>query len=83
MDFDNHEKSSSPASQLPLGLAMGMAMNENAMKNYVGLSDTRKEKVIADSRNVTSKAEMERLVERLGGRSVLNKQIYQICRKGS
>lgn len=41
-------------------------MNENAMKNYVGLSDTRKEKVIADSRNVTSKAEMERLVERLG-----------------
>ena len=66
MDSNNYEKKASPASQLSLGLAMGMAMNENAMKNYAGLSDTRKEKVIADSRNVTSKAEMERLVERLG-----------------
>lgn len=66
MDSENHENSSSPASQLPLGLAMGMAMNENAMKNYAGMSDARRERVIADSRNVTSKAEMERLVEKLG-----------------
>lgn len=66
MDSNNYDKTASPASQLPLGLAMGMAMNENAMKNYACLSDARKEKVIADSRNVTNKAEMERLVERLG-----------------
>lgn len=66
MDIDNHAKTPSPASQLPLGLAMGMAMNENAMKNYVGMSDARREKVIADSRNVSSKAEMERLVKKIG-----------------
>ena len=51
---------------LPLGLAMGMAMNQQALDHYGKLTEYEKERLIAESRGVKSKEEMDRLVERLG-----------------
>lgn len=51
---------------LPLGLAMGMAMNEQALDHYGRLTEYEKEKLIAESRGVKSKEEMEKLIQRLG-----------------
>lgn len=51
---------------LPLGLAMGMAMNEQALDHYGKLTEYEKEKLIAESRGVKSKEEMEKLIQRLG-----------------
>ena len=50
---------------LPLGLAFGMAMDEKALANYGKLTEYEKERLIARSRNVKSKAEMETLVREL------------------
>lgn len=52
---------------LPLGFAMGMAMNEQALDHYGKLTEYEKEKIIAESRGVKSKEEMDRLIQRLGG----------------
>ncbi|MBD9152728.1 MAG: hypothetical protein EGP77_11150 [Lachnospiraceae bacterium] len=51
---------------LPLGFAMGMAMNQQALDHYGKLTEYEKERLIAESRGVKSKEEMDRLVERLG-----------------
>ena len=51
---------------LPLGFAMGMAMNQQALDHYGKLTEYEKEKLIAKSRGVKSKEEMNRLIERLG-----------------
>ena len=51
---------------LPLGFAMGMAMNQQALDHYGKLTEYEKEMLIAESRGVKSKEEMDRLVERLG-----------------
>ncbi|MBQ3514268.1 MAG: hypothetical protein IJA32_10825 [Lachnospiraceae bacterium] len=51
---------------LPTGLAMGMAMNENAINNYSKLTEYEKEKLVADSKNVKSKTEMNQIIKNLG-----------------
>lgn len=51
---------------LPLGFALSLAMNEQAMNHYAGLTEYEKEKIIAESRNVKSKSDMEKLINRLG-----------------
>ncbi len=51
---------------LPLGFVMGMAMNQQALDHYGKLTEYEKERLIAESRGVKSKEEMDRLVERLG-----------------
>lgn len=51
---------------LPLGFAMGMAMNQQALDHYGKLTEYEKERLIAESRGVKSKEEMDRLVNRLG-----------------
>lgn len=53
-------------SSLPLGLAFGMAMNEQALDNYGKLTEYEKEKLIAQSKGVKSKDEMNQLIQRLG-----------------
>ena len=45
---------------------MGMAMNQQALDHYGKLTEYEKERLIAESRGVKSKEEMDRLVERLG-----------------
>ena len=51
---------------LPLGFALGMAMNQQALDNYGKLTEYEKEKLIAKSRSVKSKEEMEQLIQSLG-----------------
>lgn len=54
------------ADNLPLGFALGMAMNQQALDNYGKLTEYEKEKLIAKSRSVKSKEEMEQLIQSLG-----------------
>lgn len=51
---------------LPLGLAFGMAMNNQALDNYGRLTEYEKEKLIARSKDVKSKEEMQQLIDQLG-----------------
>lgn len=50
---------------LPLGLAMGMAMNEQALNNYGKLTEYEKEKLVAESKNVQNKEEMNQIINKL------------------
>ena len=49
----------------PLGLALGMAMDEQALDNYGKLTEYEKEKLIAESKSVKSKAEMQNLIQKI------------------
>ena len=51
---------------LPLRFAMGMAMNEQALDHYGRMTEYEKEKLIAKSKGVKSKAEMNQLIQELG-----------------
>ncbi|MDE6916244.1 MAG: hypothetical protein K2P39_05540 [Lachnospiraceae bacterium] len=50
---------------LPLGLAFGMAMDEQAINNYGNLTEYEKEKILAESKNVKSKEEMRQLIQKI------------------
>lgn len=50
---------------LPLGLAFGMAMDEQAINNYGKMTEYEKEKVLARSKNVKSKEEMQQLIQKI------------------
>lgn len=50
---------------LPLGLAMGMAMNEQAVSHYGKMTEYEKEKLIAESKGVKSKEEMQQLIQKI------------------
>ena len=50
---------------LPIGFAMTLAMNENAMNSYAGMTEAQKEEIILRAKDAKSKKEMERLVSSL------------------
>ncbi|MDE7415023.1 MAG: hypothetical protein K2N44_01685 [Lachnospiraceae bacterium] len=50
---------------LPLGLAFGMAMDEQAIDHYGKMTEYEKEKVLAESKNVKSKEEMQQLIQKI------------------
>lgn len=50
---------------LPLGLAFGLAMDEQAINNYGKLTEYEKERIFAESKNVKSKEEMQELIQRI------------------
>ncbi|MFG6367367.1 MAG: hypothetical protein K1W16_02895 [Lachnospiraceae bacterium] len=50
---------------LPLGLAFGLAMDEQAINNYGKLTEYEKERILAESKNVKSKEEMQELIQRI------------------
>ena len=50
---------------LPLGLGIALAQNEQAMERFASLSDEEKERIIQSAHNVNSKAEMQQFVQRL------------------
>ncbi len=56
---------------LPLGLAFGMAMDERAIDHYGRMTEYEKEKVIAESKNVKSKEEMQQLIQRISDRDII------------
>ncbi len=51
---------------LPLGLAFGLAMDEQAINNYGKLTEYDKERIIAESKSVKNKEEMQELIQRIG-----------------
>lgn len=53
--------------QLPIGFGLSLAMNQKAMKNFANMTEAEKEKAIAESRDVKSKREMDRIVDSLAG----------------
>lgn len=56
---------------LPLGLAFGLALDEQALTNYAGMTEYEKEKLLAESKNVKSKEEMQQLIQRINDDSKL------------
>lgn len=52
-------------SVLPVGLAFGMAMDEQAINHYGRMTEYEKEQVIARSKNVKSKEEMQQLIQKI------------------
>lgn len=59
MDFNNQ------LGNLPLGLSMAVAMNEQAKAGYEGLSETEKEHLILKCKDAKTKEEMDRIIDSL------------------
>lgn len=53
------------ATELPLGLGMGLAMNERAMNGYANMTEAEKERVIFAAKDARTKEEMERIISSL------------------
>lgn len=66
MDFSDGLQSAS----LPLGMAFGLAMDEQALDNYGKLTEYEKEKLLAESKNVKSKEEMQQLIQKISDDSI-------------
>jgi hypothetical protein len=52
--------------EVPIGFSLAMIGDIRAMNAFAGMSEDERREVIEEARNVTSKAEMEKLIERLG-----------------
>lgn len=52
---------------LPIGFALGMSMHGDALDAYNKLTEAEKERVLNECRDAKSKAEMERIIDRLSG----------------
>ena len=50
------------ATELPVGFAMALTMNEPAMKKFESLSPAEKESIVQQAHNVKSRHEMQHLV---------------------
>ncbi len=48
--------------ELPLGLGMALAQNEAAMSSFEALSEDEKQEIIEKTHTVTSRREMQQLV---------------------
>lgn len=59
-------------SELPIGFAMALAMNELAMKKFESLSPSEKESIVQQTHDVRSRQEMQRLVAGLVSEGDLN-----------
>ena len=51
--------------EMPLGFAMALAMNPEAMQKFGALSEKQKQEIIAGTHAVKSRAEMHRYVNSL------------------
>ncbi len=51
--------------ELPVGFAMALAMNPEAMKKFTTLSEAQKQEIIAGTHAVKSRDEMHRYVDSL------------------
>lgn len=66
MQFDEACRDNINKEDVPIGFALGLAMNEKAMERFAGMPQQKKMSIIEQSRQIESKREMERLVSRLG-----------------
>lgn len=60
---NNQEKDNGQA--MPIGLGFGLAMNQEAMNQFAGMSEEEKKQVIETARGVESKEEMQNLIQSL------------------
>ncbi|WMJ84984.1 hypothetical protein ACS3UN_04375 [Oscillospiraceae bacterium LTW-04] len=51
--------------ELPMGFAMALAMQPNAMQNYANLSTGQQSEILSRAKTVQSKSEMQSLVNSL------------------
>lgn len=51
---------------VPIGFGLGLAMHENAMKNYSGMNEEEQERVLERARQAESKQDMEILINQIG-----------------
>ena len=51
---------------IPLGLSFGLARDVKASAAYGQMSDSERKQVVDEAKGVSSKAEMEQLVNRIG-----------------
>ena len=52
--------------EMPIGFAFQMALNQNAMENFAGMTEEEKRQVLDAARNVHTKEQMRSIVENLG-----------------
>lgn len=60
---------------LPLGFGMALAQNERAMQEFEAMTDYEKNAVLQWAHTVSSKQEMQQLVDNIAGGNV--KHFYQ------
>lgn len=65
MDANGLSTQGVPFTGLPMGFGMALAMNEPAMKEYAGLTETEREHIIMKCRDARSKEEMQKIVDSL------------------
>jgi hypothetical protein len=53
---------------LPLGLSFGLATNIKASAAYSEMSEAERKQIIEEAQSVSSKADMEALMDRIGRR---------------
>lgn len=53
-------------SQLPVGFAMALAMNQTALEKFGAMPQDKKEALVERAHNVRSKSQMHELVEEIG-----------------
>ncbi len=51
--------------ELPIGFAMALAMNQEAMQKFATLSEEKKHQIIAGAHTVESKAQMQQYVNNI------------------
>ena len=56
--------------ELPLGFSFALAMNPEAMKCFTGLSPSQQADIVRKAHAVTSKSEMQALVNNLSAESI-------------
>ena len=58
------------ATELPVGFAMALAMNEPAMKTFESLSPAEKESIVQQTHKIKSRHEMQHLVMRMAAENL-------------
>ena len=61
MDFTDGMQQAS----LPLGLSFGLGADKNAVDNYSNLTEYEKEQLLAQSKSVINKDEMQQLIQEI------------------
>lgn len=51
---------------MPIGFGLSLAANEKSMEAFAGMSDAEKEATVEQSRQMHTRADMERFVNSLG-----------------
>ena len=72
MDTNGLNTGNYPATGMPMGFGMALAMNEPAMRSYAALSETEREHLILRCKDARSKEEMQKIVDSLASQQTIN-----------